>query len=113
MLHLFDEEGARSDSEKDPQLVVRKVRRTNYDRTQKFQMEWEAKMLWAEGILSINGSLHLVRCRSCSIVDSHEEVMAPKWDMLCKYEGLRCTTKDLLTRGIKKGDIYVVKTCRH
>lgn len=39
--------------------------------------------------------------------------MALKWDILCKHESCKHAAKDLATRGIKKGDVYIVKTCRH
>jgi hypothetical protein len=93
LLHLFDEEGAGSDSDSDPQPVVKKIRRTNYDHTRKFQLEWHAKMPWAEGSLLPDGSLYLVRYRSCSTMDGREKVMAPKWNILCKHKGYRCVCR--------------------
>ena len=50
-------------------LVPKKKSRKNYDLTQKFQLEWACKRPWAEGILTNNGMLHMVKCTMCSTME--------------------------------------------
>jgi hypothetical protein len=68
-------------------------------------------MPWVEGILSPDGSPYLVCYCSCFNVDGRKKVMAPKWDTLCKHEVHKRIGKDLPMKGVKKGEVYVVKTC--
>jgi hypothetical protein len=64
-------------------------RRRNYDRTRKFQLEFQAKLPWAEGVLTEDGRLHMVKCRPCSVVEGMPKLLAPKYNTLLKHEGQR------------------------
>ena len=48
-----------------------------YDRHRKFQLEWAAKLPWAEAMLATDGVLHMVRCKVCSEFDCKSCIMAP------------------------------------
>jgi hypothetical protein len=65
-------------------------------------------MLWVERIMPINGTLYMVYCHACSEVDGCDHLFASKWDMLCKYEDRRKAKRDMLWRGLKKGDTFIV-----
>lgn len=84
-----------------------------YDRHRKFQFEWAAKLPWAEGILSSDGVLHMVKCKVCSAFDRKACIMAPKLDTLFKHDGKRVAKKDLPQFGVKKGDQYIASQCKH
>ena len=63
--------------------------------------------------MSGDGSLYMVRCCVCSEVDGRDRLLAPKWNTLCKHEG-RCKAKrDMLWKGVKKGDTYIVQKYRY
>jgi hypothetical protein len=68
----------------------------------RFQLEWQAHLPWAEGVLSEDGKLHMVRCRTCTTVDGQEKLLAPKLDTLLKHEGRRRATDCRLCRAKKK-----------
>jgi len=61
------------DSQSDPpckkKSIRGKVAKKSCDKTRKFQIEWVAKMPWAEGIVSQDGLINLVKCRVCSLVE--------------------------------------------
>ena len=84
-----------------------------YDRHRKFQTEWSAKLPWAEGILSDDGILHMVRCRVCSAFGKKPCVMAPKSDTLFKHDGRRTATKAMPRYGVKAGESYMALDCKH
>lgn len=88
-------------------------KRKNYDCTRKFQMVWAAKLPWAEGILAPDGVLHMVKCVPCSEFSKKPCILAPKWDTLVKHEGRRTAEKDMPKYGVKKGEFYIAKDCRH
>jgi hypothetical protein len=46
-------------------------------------------------------------------VDGREKLLAPKWDTLCKHEGRRRAQANIALEGVKKGDIYFLKSCHH
>jgi len=60
----------------------------SYDCTKKFQLEWVAKLLWAIGVLVIDGVLHNVKCKVCTIIDKKPCLLTSKWDTLMKHEGM-------------------------
>jgi hypothetical protein len=93
--------------------MLQKNAKRSYDRNRKFQLEWQAKLPWAETIVSLDGSLYQVRYCTCSVVDGRDRIMAAKWDTLLKHEGHRKAKRDISGIGIKKGDKYIVKSCRH
>jgi hypothetical protein len=102
-----------SDEEEEPTEPTAKRWKKNYDKTRKFQLEWSAKLPWAEGVLLEDGRLHMVRCRACTAVDGREKLLAPKWDTLCKHEGRQWAQADNALQGVKKGDVYFLKSCHH
>jgi hypothetical protein len=59
----------------------------SYDCTQKFQLEWVAKLHWAQGVLTINGVLDDVRFKVCNTIDKKSCLFFLKWDTLMKHEG--------------------------
>ena len=84
-----------------------------YDRHRKFQLEWVAKLPWAEAMLAIDGVLHMVRCKVCSEFDRKPCIMAPKSDTLWKHDGKRTAKRDLPQFGVKKGEHYIAIQCKH
>jgi hypothetical protein len=90
-----------------------KRQKKNYDKSRKFQLEWSAKLPWAEGVLLTDGRLYMVSCRACTIVEGREKLLSPKWDMLYKHEGRRRAQADNQAKGMKKGNVYFQKSCRH
>jgi hypothetical protein len=105
-----------SDSEEDGAICstppIRK-RRRNYDRTRKFQLEWEAKLPWAEDVLTEDGRLHMVKCRPCTAMEGVPKLLAPKFDTLLKHEGRRRAIRDQPLKNIKKEDVYMAKEYKH
>jgi hypothetical protein len=85
----------------------------NYDCTRKFQLEWQAKLPWAEGVFTEDGRLHMVKCRPCTAVEGVPKLLATKFDTLLKHEGKRHAIKDQALKNIKKGDVYMAKECKH
>jgi hypothetical protein len=112
-VNLSDDEGSESDSENEDRPSPGKKTKPNYDRARRFQLEWQARLPWAEGVLSDDGKLHMVRCRTCTSVDGREKLLAPKLDTLLKHEGRRRATENMVAKGLKKGEVYVLKSCRH
>jgi hypothetical protein len=104
-----------SGSEEDPAFYTPPIgkRRRNYDRTRKFQLEWQAKLPWAKGILTEDGRLHMVKCRPCSAVEGVPKLLAPKFDTLLKHEGRRRVVRNQPLKNVKKGDVFVAKDCKH
>ena len=92
---------------------LKSEKQKRYDRHRKFQTEWSAKLPWAEGILTDDGILHLVRCRVCSAVGKKPCVMAPKSDTLFKHDGRRTAKKDIPKYGVKVGESYMALDCKH
>lgn len=66
-----------------------------YDRHQKFQILWAAKLPWAEGIMASDGILHMVKCKVYSTINRKPCIMAPKSDTLFKHDGKRIAKKDM------------------
>ena len=58
--------------------------------TRKNLLEWMCKLPWAEGIITNNSRLHMVKCIVCSTMERTEGLMHPKWDTLKKCEDTRC-----------------------
>ena len=101
----FDEDGESLPSKKKP--------RTNYDITRKFQLEWVCKPPWAEGILTNNGRLCMVKCTICSTMEKSYKLMHPKWDTLKKHEGRRKAIRNMPTYNVKKVEWYMAKDSKH
>ena len=94
-------------------IAPKKKPRKNYDLTRKFQLEWACKLPWAEGILTNNGRLHMVKCTVCSTMEKSDRLMQPKWDTLKKHEGRRKATKNMPAYNVKKGEWYMAKDSKH
>jgi hypothetical protein len=92
---------------------LKSEKQKRYDRHRKFQTEWSAKLPWAEGILTDDGILHMVRCRVCSAVGKKPCVMAPKSDTLFKHDGRRTAKKPIPRYGVKVGESYMALDCKH
>jgi hypothetical protein len=54
-------------------------------------------------------ALHIVWYRTCSEVDGHDRLFALKWDTFCKHKGCRKAKWDMLWKGVKKGDTYIIQ----
>ena len=80
--------------------------------TRKFQETWAARLPSAELYRGSNGLFESVKCVICSLVTGKPKILGPKWDTLSKHGGKRKATKNLL-QGIKKGQWYVAKNCKH
>jgi hypothetical protein len=113
LLDWCDGDSNKSESEEEGYPSPGKKSKLNYDRAQRFQLEWQARLPWAEGVLSEDGKLHMVRCRTCTMVDGREKLLATKLDTLLKHEGCRRATENMSAKGLKKGEVYVLKSCRH
>lgn len=100
------------DDEEGPELAAKK-QKTNYDSTRKFQLVWAVKLPWAEAILASDGVLQMVKCTICSEFDKKPCILGSKWDTLTKHEGRRKAKTDMPKFGVKKGQYYIAKDCRH
>ena len=94
-------------------IAPKKKPKKNYDLTQKFQLEWACKLPWAEGILTNNGRLHMVKCTVWSTMEKSDRLMQPKWDTLKKHEGRRKATRNMPAYNVKKGEWYMAKDSKH
>jgi hypothetical protein len=94
-------------------LPSKKKPKKNYDLTRKFQLEWACKLPWAEGILTNQGRLHMVKCTVCSTMEKSDRLMQPKWDTLKKHEGRRKATRNMPAYNVKKGEWYMAKDSKH
>jgi hypothetical protein len=101
----FDEDGEGGNPKKKP--------KKNYDLTRKFQLEWACKLPWAEGILTNNGRLHMVKCTVYSTIEKSDRLMQPKWDTLKKHEGRRKATRNMPAYNVNKGEWYMAKDSKH
>lgn len=107
------EEGDEDDEDCDlVQPPATKRIRKNYDRIRKFQLEWQEKVPWTEPITP-DEKLHVVHCRPYSVVDGKGRLLAPKFYTLCKHEGCCKANRDMPRKDVKKGNVFVVKSCRH
>jgi hypothetical protein len=113
LLDWSDDDSNKSESEEEGHPSPGKKSKPNYDRARRFQLEWQARLPWAEGVLSEDGKLHMVKCRTYTTVDGREKLLAPKLDTLLKYEGRRRAAENMSAKGLKKGEVYVLKSCRH
>jgi len=102
-----------NDDNEEASKPVGKKQRKNYDSTCKFQMVWAVKLPWAEAVLASDGVLQMVKCTICSDIDKKPCILGPKWDTLTKHEGRRKAKIDMPKFGVKKGQSYIVKDCRH
>ena len=76
-------------------------------------MEWACKLPWAEGILTNQGRLHMVKCTVCSTMEKSDRLMQPKWDTLKKHEGRRKAIRNMPAYNVKKGEWYMAKDSKH
>jgi hypothetical protein len=60
-----------------PLLPPKKLKKS-YGHTQKFQLEWIAKLPWAKGVFAINGIIHNVKCKVYSMIDRKPLLVIPK-----------------------------------
>jgi hypothetical protein len=115
LVHLSEGDAGSDDSDEGDAVKPPAPKKPNksYDLMRKFQLEWAVRLPWSESVLSSDGRLHMVKCRSCSFVEGKEKLLAPKLDTLLKHEGQRKATTNNPGKHIKKGDVFVVKTYRH
>jgi hypothetical protein len=85
---LSDFPNTRSNLDLLPFPPPRKLNKS-YDHTWKFQLEWDVKLPWVEGVFATNGVFLNVKCKVCSTIDKKPYLLAPKWDTLMKHEGKR------------------------
>ena len=93
----FDEE-----SNEGVESLAPKKQKKNYDLTCKFQLEWACKLPWAEGILTNNDRLHVVKCTMWSTMEKTERLMQPKWDTIKKHEGRSKAIRNMPAYNVKK-----------
>lgn len=88
------------------------LRRRQYEASRRFQDTWAAKLPWAEMSRTADGTIELVKCLICSLIEKREKLLKAKWDTLTKHAGRRKALKDM--RGIaRKGEYYYSKDCAH
>ena len=92
--------------------AAEKVPKKNYDATRKFQDSWAARLPWAELIRGTDGLFEYVKCVVCSQITGKPKILCPKWDTLAKHGGKRKATRNM-ANGIKKGQHYIAKNCKH
>jgi len=80
-----------------------------YDNTKKFQSKWAIKVPWAEGVVSKDGMIILMKCKVYSLIEKKGKIMGYKWDTLTKHQGCQIASKDMPSLGVKKGGKYIVK----
>ena len=84
----------------------------SYKATRKFHETWAAQLTWAELFRGSDGLFESVKCVVCLQVTGKPKILGPKWDTLSKHSGKRKATKNL-PEGIKKGQWYIAKNCKH
>jgi hypothetical protein len=66
-----------------------------------FSNEMPSNLLWAERVLSKDGRLYMVRCRTYTNMDTQENILAQKLDTFMKYEGQKRARKDMAAKDVK------------
>lgn len=77
-----------------------------YDENKKFQPVWSCELVWFDGISSIDGILHMVRCIPYTIIDGKPFIMAPKNDIVYKHDRKRIAINDMPQYSVKKAETY-------
>ncbi len=70
-------------------------------------------MPWAEGVVSKDGMITLVKCKLCSLIEKKGKIMGCKWDTLTKHQGCQIASQDMPSLGVKKGGEYIAKDYAH
>jgi hypothetical protein len=86
-------------------------KKRSYDSTWKFQVEWVTKLPWAKFQVDYDGCVHIVKCKVFFEIEQKDKFIALKWDSFLKNDSCRKASKTL--RGVKKGEWYMVKDCKH
>lgn len=107
-MSLFNDED--EDKEGPPSA---KRHKKNYNATRKFQIIWAVKLPWAEAVLGPDGVLQMVMCTVCTDHEKKPYILGPKWDTFVKHEGKRKAERYMPKHGVKKGEYYISKDCRH
>jgi hypothetical protein len=61
--------------------------------------------------MGIDGCVHLVKCKVCSVVEHKDKLMAPKWDSFQKHADQRKAKRNM--KGVKKGEWYTNNDCKN
>lgn len=91
---------------------LQKKCKKSYESNRKFQDTWAARLPWAELHRGSDGLYESVKCLVCSTITGKPKLLGPKWDTLQKHSGKRKATKNMIG-GIKKGQWYIAKNCKH
>jgi hypothetical protein len=81
------------------------VKKWNYDASRKFQDKWTSKVPWVELFIRENGSLHIIKCRTCNKLKRKDELLVSRWDFLCKHVGHKKDNKNMGSNVKKKTGI--------
>jgi hypothetical protein len=99
-----NEDGDKERTKKEP--------KKSYEKSRKFQLSWVAKCPWAEAVVDEKSGLTMVKCLTCEAMTRKPVILALKIETLQRHQGKRITIKNM-SRGVKKGDKYITKTCMH
>jgi hypothetical protein len=93
-----------SDSESEEIVEEPRMKKTkpNYELTRRFQIEWAVEHPWAEMILTIDGFLHMVRCRVCTDVGKKAYVMGLKKDTVNRHTKRKSHKRNLFLYATKR-----------
>jgi hypothetical protein len=93
-----------SDSESEEIVEEPRMKKTkpNYELTRRFQIEWAVEHPWAEMILTIDGFLHMVRCRVCTDVGKKAYVMGLKKDTVNRHAKRKSHKRNLVLYAAKR-----------
>jgi hypothetical protein len=75
-----------------PAHELARQRRHVYESNRVFQDTWAARLPWAESMVTADGSVRQVRCKTCSEVEGRDKLLVPKIDSLWKHCGRRKAT---------------------
>jgi hypothetical protein len=75
--------GSKFDVANDPPIKKQKCskgkqQKKSYHNTKKFQTEWATKVPWAEGVVSKDGMINLVKCKVYFLIEKKEKMMGCK-----------------------------------
>ena len=90
---------------------IRKQKKS-YKASHKFQDTWASHFPWAELFQRSNGLYESIKCVLCSTIEEKDKILGSKWDTITKHSGKRKVKKNI-ANGIKKGQWYVAKNCKH
>ncbi|KAG0572981.1 hypothetical protein KC19_VG138700 [Ceratodon purpureus] len=97
--------------DKEP-IAVKKCKRS-YESSRRFQESWATKMPSAELHRGPDGLYETVLCLSCTSIRGQITTLAAKWDTLQKHAGKRKAKKDMPRIGVKEGQWFMDKNCKH